>query len=61
MVWLCRKQFVERLQVALLHEVGKRFLMGLQAAEEKAHAWGWQAGSWCPYFSAFAARRRKGW
>ena len=30
---LCRKQLVERVQVALLHEVGKRLLAGIQADE----------------------------
>ena len=30
---LCRKQLVERLQVALLQEVGKRLLAGIQANE----------------------------
>ena len=32
---LCRKQLVERMQVALLQEVGKRLLVGLQAAAEE--------------------------
>ena len=32
---LYRKQLVERVQVALLQEVGKRLLVGLQAAEEE--------------------------
>ena len=30
---LCRKQLVERVQVALLHEIGKRLLAGNQAGE----------------------------
>ena len=30
---LCRKQLVERVQVALLHEVGKRLLAGFPADE----------------------------
>ena len=32
---LCRKQLVERMQVALLQEVGKPLLVGLQAAAEE--------------------------
>ena len=31
---LCRKQLVERVQVALLQEVGKRLLAGIQADED---------------------------
>ena len=30
----CRTQLVQRVQVALLHEVGKRFLAGIQAEED---------------------------
>ena len=32
---LCRKQLGEKMQVALLQEVGKRLLVGLQAAAEE--------------------------
>ena len=32
---LCRKQLVEKVQVALLHEVGKRLLAGIQADERE--------------------------
>ena len=32
---LCRKQLVERVRVALLQEVGKRLLVGLQAAADE--------------------------
>ena len=39
---LCRKQLVERVQVALLHEVGKRLLAGIQADEGKG---GWMSRS----------------
>ena len=32
---LCRRHLVERMQVSLLQEVGKRLLVGLQAAAEE--------------------------
>ena len=35
---LCRNYLVERVQVGLLHEVGKRVLAGIQADERK---YGW--------------------
>ena len=36
---LCRKQLVERVLVALLHEIGKRLLAGIQAGQGKEE-WG---------------------
>ena len=41
---MCRKQLVERLQVALLQEVGKRLLAAVHAGDEEDWANG-MAGS----------------